>query len=111
MANQVTVELARIKRKSRDVEKRLYSADQAVAKRAEATLYDIGKALQAWAKKYRVKLLTHVETPPTGPAARRRCKPTTTTHVSDESMDCYLIGRDGRNCLYRCLPHTVKVTF
>ena len=111
MASNARMELGKIKRSSTILQKKLYSSDPAAAKKAEAQLADIGKALSAWSRKYHVKLTPHVETHPAGEARRRKCAPVVDADVGGEPMDCFLMGKQGRNCLYRCVPKLIGVEF
>jgi hypothetical protein len=106
MASKARMEYGKIKRASTILEKKLYSSDPEVAKKARAQLKVIAKQLRAWAKKHRVKLYRHVETHPRG-EARRRCKAQITPLINRELMKCMLIGQSGRNCLYECSIYTV----
>ena len=110
MASKARMELGKIKRASTMLQKRLYSSDPEVAKKANEDLADIAKALRAWHRKYRVKLYEHVETHPAG-SARRRCSSRFNTQLSGEAVTCQLIGREGRKCLYACRPMTLDIRF
>jgi len=86
----------------RPLRKKTNSADRAVAKKAEAELRDIAKALQAWARKNGVKLHRHVEAQPDVEARIRKCQAIIDTDVGGDPMTCVLIGKQRRNCLYSC---------
>ncbi|SRR6266508_476600 len=108
MASQARMELGKIKRASTILQKKLYSTDPDVAEKAEAQLDEIAKSLRAWARKYRVKLKRHVETGPAGEARRRRkCAGIIDISGSDPKT-CFLIGKQGRNCLYDCIPGIIS---
>ena len=112
MASKARMELGQIKRASTILQKKLYSSDPAVAKKAEAQLADIGKALRVWSRKYHVKLTRHVETHPAGEARRRRkCAGIIDTTIGGNLSTCCLIGKQGRNCLYDCFPALIGVEF
>jgi len=66
MTRKARMELGQIKRASTITQKKLYSSDPVVAKKAEAQLDNVAKALRAWGKKYGVRLSRHVESHPRG---------------------------------------------
>lgn len=111
MASEARRELGRIKRASTALQRKLDSSEPAVVREAEAQLDEIAKALRVWARKHGVKLHKYVESHPNAEARRRRCKARFDTVIGDEGVTCFLIGREGRNCLYNCVPRLEEVVF
>jgi hypothetical protein len=105
MKSEMMREFRKVRNKSVALGKKLSSKDPEVAKKAEVQLGEIAREFHAWAKKYKVKLVRHVEEPPTA-EPMRRCKEVIFTKVNGIDMGCVLIGRQGRKCLYDCAPDT-----
>lgn len=103
MKSEKIKELEKIERSIVALEENLYSKDSKVAAQAEVQLGQAAKQLEAWAKKRKVKLHPHVETHPETTRGRRRCQThLTNVPVGGKNMNCNLIGKQGRNCLYNC---------
>ena len=102
MNKEMKVELEKIKKAVRALEKGLDSRDAEAVQEAEAQLKQVAKNLRSWAKKYGIKLTRHVEERSKDARRRRKCEGIIDTVINGKLMTCCLIGRDGRNCLYEC---------
>ncbi len=102
MKSAAMKEFGTIRRASTAAQKDLYSADKAVAKKAEAELRDVETALKAWAKKHGIKLRRHVETQPDVETARKRKCQSIIDIPGDQPETCVLVGIRIRGCLYSC---------
>jgi hypothetical protein len=100
----MSAEFDAIKRAAEALEKTLYSSDKKVAQEAEGQLKVIQQRLTAWAGKNGVTLTKHVVENTDGPEVRRKCKPYISTVLDGKIQACYLVAKEGRNCLYSCSP-------
>ena len=109
MKKEAATELEKFKAAALALETRLHSSDEKVARQAMSELKGIGGEVEAWAKKNGVTLTKHAE-PSGGPETMRKCAPWISTVINGKINGCYLMGKEGRNCLYSCAPVTVATT-
>src|SRR6266536_1890385 len=102
MTSAAKKEFEAIRRASTVAQKDNYSADKAVAKKAEAELGDVAKALKTWAKRHGLKLREHVVTQPETETARKRKCQGIMDIPGDQAQTCVLIAIRRRGCLYNC---------
>jgi hypothetical protein len=106
MKSEIASQLEKIKQAAISAEKNLQSKDPQAVKKAEGQLKQVATELQAWAQKHNIQLQQHVDEHPQA-EARRRCKGVIDVTVGGEQKTCVLIGKQGRNCLYSCIPATI----
>ena len=108
-------DLEKIKRLAAQAQAGLDSEDPSAVKKAEAQLRQVSKDLRAWAKKYKLAVVPHTEAGGGAATPRRRCAGEFATVLRGKLYLCFLIGREGRKCLYECVvnaptdpdnPHT-----
>ena len=102
MTSAAKKEFEAIRRASTAAQKDLYSADKAIAKKAESELGDVANALKAWAKRHGLKLREHVVTQPETETARKRKCQSIIDIPGSAPETCVLVGIRRRGCLYSC---------
>jgi hypothetical protein len=110
MKKETNTELDQLKARAMALEPRLHSSDAKVAEKAMAELKQLGLDLEAWSNKRGVSLTKHTEPTPEGPETMRKCATWISTVINGKINGCYLMGKEGRKCLYSCAPVTVATT-
>jgi hypothetical protein len=110
MKKETNSELDQLKARAVALEPRLHSSDAKVAEKAMEELKQLSRDLEAWSKKSGVGLTRHAEPTPEGPETMRKCATWISTVINGKINGCYLMGKEGRKCLYSCAPVTVATT-